>query len=398
MHHQVLFVDDDLEYLSQVKDSSEKRGLNFSCHFVQSAKEALQVLTERPFDLIVSDLDMPEMNGELLLQRISYEYPDTLRFVLTGRKDSMNVHRFFGVAQQVVAKDQTQDELFELINSAIELKQRITNPDILHCLQRFDSLPMIPQSFLKISELLRKEDFHQRELLEVITRDMTLSAEVLRIANSAFFGSRTKIASLEAALNLLGVSSLKNIVIFAELFKQPTGLSKKLFDVNQQWEHAVGVANITVLLSKKLGLPAEDRDAAFSAGLLHDVGKIVLAKMKPQDYKKALELAETLDAPVYEAELALFGISHDEVGAHLLEAWGFPLSIVEAVGYHHHELSACCSKLSPLSIVAVANSIYNGVTAEQEEPFRIEEFEEELLSQLNDSSGNLWRGLHRAFE
>ena len=398
MHHQVLFVDDDLEYLSEVKDSSKKRELSFGCHFVQSSKEALVELASKKYDLIVSDLDMPEMNGEMLLQKVSYEYPSVLRFILSGKKDLVNVHRFFGVAQQVFSKDRPTEELFESIASAIELKQRITNPDILHCLQRFDSLPMIPQSFLKISELLRKEDFHQRELLDIIAKDLTLTTEVLRIANSAFFGSRKKIASVDSALNILGVSSLKNIVIFAELFKQPAGLSKKLFDVNKLWEHSVGVSNITVLLARNLGMSTEDRDAAFSAGLLHDLGKIILAKMRPLDYKKALELAENLSAPVYEAELALFGISHDEVGAHLLETWGFPLSIVEAVGYHHHELQACCSKLTPLSVVAVANSIHHGLTSEQEEPFRIEDFEETLLSQLSNSSGNLWRGLHRAFE
>lgn len=396
--YQVLIVDDDILFLTAIEDALKRHARSFSCRFALGPQQAIELLQKETVDLIVSDLEMPGMNGELLLQRVSHEWPSAIRFLMTGRVESISAVRLFGVAQQVVAKDSSYNELFDLIEGALTLRDRIHSPDVLHCVTRFDALPMLPDAFVRITELLRKEDFHQRDLIDAVGRDPSLSAEVLRVANSAYFGARKKITNLDSALNLLGTTSIRNIIIFAELFRQPAGLPKKLFDVAQLWEHSVSVANIASLLAKKLGLHGEMREAAFSSGLLHDLGKIVLAKMRPTDYRKAIELANDLDAPLYEAEMALFGASHDEVGAYLLETWGFPLSIVDAVAYHHHELVACCNKITPLSIVAVANNIHRGLTTESDEPFVIEQFEEELLGQLSESSAKLWRGLHRAFE
>ncbi len=396
--YQVLVVDDDLSFLSGVEDALKRESRGFTCHFALGPQQALELLEKESIDLVISDFEMPGMSGELLLQRVAYQWPSTVRFLITGKIEAISAFRVFGVAQQVISKEAPLTEMFEIIDSALTLRDKLHSPDVLHCINQFEALPLLPESFAKVTALLRKEDYHQRELLDAVSRDISLTGEVLRVANSAYFGARKKITNLEAALNLLGITSIRNIIIFAELFRQPKGLSRKLFDVEELWEHSVSVANISVLLSRKLGLPAEAREAAFSAALLHDVGKIVLAKMRPENYRKAIELAQTLDAPLFEAELALFGASHDEVGAYLLESWGFPMVVVEAVAYHHHELAACCSKVSPLSVVAVANNIHRGLTNETEEPFEIESFEEHLLAQLNLDSAKLWRGLHRAFE
>jgi len=397
--YKVLVVDDDLSYLSSFEDSLKREGRPFTTYSALGAEQAIRLLERESIDLIISDVDMPGgMSGEALLHKVSFQWPSTLRFLMTGKVESISAFRLFGVAHQVVSKETSHSEIFELISAALTLREKIHSPDVLHCVNRFDSLPLLPESFVRVSELLKKEDFYQAELIEVVNRDLTLSAEILRVANSAYFGARKKITSLDLALNLLGTSSVRNIIIFAELFKQPHGLPKQLFDISELWEHSVSVANISTLLARRLGLPTALREAAFSAGLLHDLGKIVLAKMRPTDYRKAIELSRDLNAPMFEAEMALFGASHDEVGAYLLESWGFPLTIVDAVAYHHHDLHSCCNKLSAQSIVAVANNIHNGLTNDSEEPFLIEEFEDELLSQLGEDSAKLWRGIHRAFE
>lgn len=392
-------VDDDLCYLTAAEEHLRRHARpGISCRFAHGPEEALRILAAEPIDLVLTDLDMPKLSGEHLLQRVCYEWPGVLRFLITGRVESLSAVRLFGVAHQLLSKDTPFGEVFKLCDDALRLREKIHSPDVLHCINRFDSIPLLPESFVRVSELLKKEDFYQSQLIEIVSRDLTLSAEILRVANSAYFGARKKITTLELALNLLGTSAVKNIIIFAELFRQPQGLPKQLFDITELWEHSVGVADIASLIARKFGLSIEEREATFCAALLHDLGKIVLAKMRPSDYRRALELANSIDAPLYEAEMALFGASHEEVGGYLLETWGFPLQIVEAVTYHHHDLQACCSRVTPQSIVAVANSIHRELTRETEQPFLIENFEEELLAQLSEDTAKLWRGMHRAFD
>jgi response regulator RpfG family c-di-GMP phosphodiesterase len=292
--YQVLLVDDDLAYLSAAEDYLKRHEVGFTCRFALGSAEALHILQSEVIDLVLSDLDMPQMSGELLLQHISYEWPSTLRFLVTGRIESISAFRLFGVAHQLLSKDTPLAEIFSLCEGALRLREKIHSPDVLHCINRFDSVPLLPESFVRVTEILKKEDFYQHELIDIVSRDLTLSSEILRVANSAYFGARKKISSLELALNLLGTSSVKKYHYLCRALQTTLRLPKQLFDVAELWEHSVSVANIASLMARKFGLSVEERETTFSAALLHDLGKIVLAKMRPRTIAKLLSSPETL--------------------------------------------------------------------------------------------------------
>jgi len=193
------------------------------------------------------------------------------------------------------------------------------------------NLPTIPTVLAKILQLVDSESSSGRDLIAVIEHDQALTGKMLRLANSAFFGQSRKVATIPRAVVLLGFSTVRNLALGVKVWDAlGNGIAKTRLE--ELWSHAVAVAAAGRSLATRLG--GGDPDEAFTAGLLHDVGRLVLAMRFRDDYWRAVGGAhEGGDLETLEREVV--GVDHAEVGAWILEAWSLPPGIIEAVRAHH---------------------------------------------------------------
>jgi putative nucleotidyltransferase with HDIG domain len=217
-------------------------------------------------------------------------------------------------------------------------------------------LPSVPHVALKLFNLLNIPNVNLQEIEEVILSDQALTAKILKIANSAFYGLRRQIQLVNEAINVLGFKTLKDIVIIAsirDVYKVFGLIEKKI------WEHGVGVSFASGILTDFVSIVKKDE--ANIAGLLHDVGKIIINNNFPQEYANCMNIVNQNKINFLDVERELFGFDHAEAGGMLAEKWGFPDELKTVILNHHNlEYIKKCEDLhekSLLLIVALADSI-----------------------------------------
>jgi putative nucleotidyltransferase with HDIG domain len=193
------------------------------------------------------------------------------------------------------------------------------------------------------------------DLAQVLSTDQALTAKLIRISNSAYYGFARRISTVREAVVMLGFKQVRQVSVGASMmnaFKR-TGVNDG-FDLDLFWGHSVAVAVAAEAMAKKtLGAKPED---AFTAGILHDIGRLVLRQVLPEKFGEAVQLARMGECPLHEAELLVTGYAHDEIGQALGERWKFPGHLVDAVRCHHDEtLSPANDGLA--GVVAAANRL-----------------------------------------
>lgn len=211
-------------------------------------------------------------------------------------------------------------------------------PDVLpldraHCIAQVRALPSLPAVVVQLMALLQQQDVNLDPIAETLSLDQALVAKVLQLANSPFYGMSGRITSIRDGINILGLRPLGTLVLAAVLTVQFDRLHGKALHLDEFWSHSIACAVAARALAEENGL---DGASAFTAGLLHDVGLLVLDSLYPLEMAQALQWAAEHDAPHLQAERALLGVSHAEVGAWLADHWHFPPEVVEAIAHHHH--------------------------------------------------------------
>jgi len=205
---------------------------------------------------------------------------------------------------------------------------------IIAQVEKSGAIPTIGGVAAEVMRLAGDPDSDFREVGRVITRDPALTARVLQVANSPYFGSRGQVASVERAVGLMGMQEVRNIVLTVSVIQDFSGtFGGQTFNWERFWEHSSGCALIAQVCVRMLRLPTGGEE--FVAGLLHDVGKIVLGHHYHDGFTQALQLAADEDLTMAQAEQRVFGTDHAHLGQWLAERWSFPASIQTAIGWHH---------------------------------------------------------------
>jgi len=212
--------------------------------------------------------------------------------------------------------------------------QTTLQSDIKKKLQSINSLHTQPAVIAKITQMLQNPTTNADELGQAISTDQVLASTVLKLVNSAFYGFPGKIGSINHAVVLLGFSTVKNIVLTAsvlEIFKMDTGGRK--FTSLEFRKHSLGCAIVAQCLAQATGY--DNKDECFVAGLLHDIGKIIIFQLAPDDFMRVIDCADKTKTLYHDSESKLLGIKHQEVGGMLIEQWRLPPNILHAVSNHH---------------------------------------------------------------
>ena len=377
----ILFVDDDPQVFEGLQRMLESERENWEVSFAPDGDAALLLLSATPYDVIVSDLRMPKMNGAALLRSVRERWPGVVRIILSGQAEMEESLRAVPVAHQCLLKPCDPEMLRTAIGRATSVSELLNNKLLAEIVGSVQDLPVMPKCYLELRDTLSDPNYSLKQVVQIVEQDVGISAKILQLVNSAFFGLPRQITSVHMAVTYIGAEMLQNLLLSAGVFHVfEKGKNVKGFSFEDLHIHS----QLTAKIAGRI-LPASPvRDAAIVAGLLHDIGKLVLATRSPQHFARSIDESRVAKIPLCEAEQKLMGVTHAEVGAYLLGLWGLPAPIMEAVANHHVPRRIPHAMLDNVGAVHIANVMANKypVYPPAVEPLPAQALDEGLIKEL----------------
>ena len=352
----VLLVDGAPEFLSMLKRTLAPMKAEWEMVFVGSASEALASLEQSSFDVLATDMVSSGMDGLQLLAEVKARYPGMVRIAFSGEPAKGFGLRSAGLAHQFLEKPIDPGKLQSIMARSCALRESLADEQLHRAVVNLRNLPSLPTIYQELTEEIHSRDASLKKIAKIISRDIAMVTKILQLVNSAFFGLRTTVSNSEQAVALLGSDTIKSLVLSMQVFSQFEGAALPGFSLDALWHHGLVTSTFARVIAKEERVAQAVIDDAFTAGLLHDVGALVLATNKPEEYRRVLVMQQEKNLLGWQAEQEVFGATHAEVGAHLLSLWGLGEAIVEAVAFHHRPSACGATEFTSLTAVHVANA------------------------------------------
>jgi HD-like signal output (HDOD) protein/CheY-like chemotaxis protein len=353
----ILFVDDETLVLEGIQRMFRPMRNEWEMAFAAGGAEALEIMSKQPFDVVVSDMRMPGMSGVELLNEVMKRQPQTVRLILSGHSDKDLILKCVGTTHQYLSKPCEAEALKAAIQRSSALVRSVHSDKLKRLVGRMDHIPSLPSLYVEIVDQLKDPESQLDDISQIIARDIGMTAQILKLVNSAYFGLPQRISGLEDAVAFLGLETIKTLVLCINAFSQYNGIKLPGFTMESLWKHSLAVASLAKKISRIEGMDRNQIEESFVAGMLHDTGLLILACNFTAEYKLALEFAAMEKLTVDEAEQRVFGVNHAIAGGYLLGLWGLPVPLVEAIALHHKPEEATDTSFSPLSAVHFADSL-----------------------------------------
>jgi HD-like signal output (HDOD) protein len=353
----ILFVDDEPKILEGIKRMLRPMREQWDVQFATSGPEALRLLQKESFNILVTDMRMPGMDGAELLTLVREQFPTVVRIVLSGYSEQEMVFKSVKAAHQYLSKPCEPKTLIITIENACGLHDWLSNEAITSVVSSMEALPSMPVLYRKIVEELGRKDASVSRIAHTISLDVAMAAKVLQLVNSGFFSLRQHVTDMLQAVSLLGLDTIKALVLSVHIFSQFSLSKASILDIAEVSKHSLRVGLFSRAISIAEGVDKVVIDDAFIGGILHDVGKLILAANFDKQYKRAIHLSGQERISLQEAENQLFNANHCDVGGYFAALWGFPDSIIRAVGFHHESPCMVDEPFSSLLAVFAANII-----------------------------------------
>lgn len=353
----VLFVDDEPNVLSGIRRMMRSKRNEWDMVFVSSGAEAIADIEEAPCDVIVSDMHMPGMDGAELLSTVKEILPGTIRIALSGQTDQNIIYRCIQNAHQYLAKPCDPDVLIETVRRAHIIRDLLEDEQLATRVKAMSSIPSLPEQYKRIMKELQSDDPSMQKIGEIIESDVAMTAKILQLVNSAFFGLAQHVATPSQAAMLLGVDVIRSLALTAGVVSQFDARISEKMHLQSVWSRSAEVGALAKAIAMEETNAKLLADYAFMAGMLMDVGRFVLASNMTDEVADNYQAARASGEADWQVERDLFGQSHMEVGAYLVGLWGLPNPIVAAVAYHHTPSAFSCHEFSPLTAVHSALAI-----------------------------------------
>jgi len=349
----ILFVDDEINVLDGLRDLLRKQRKQWDMVFALGGQLALDELAKAPFDVVVSDMRMPHVDGAALLTTVRQLYPATARIILSGHAERESVVRALPVAHQFLSKPCDGNQLRIVVDRACELQRLLQNEGIRSIIGKLDKLPSVPHTYWELTRAVSFADTPLDDLAGIVEQDPAMVAKLLQLVNSAYFGLPRVISSVPQAVTYLGTDLLRALALTVHAFGISPMRPTEGFSLEALQRHSLAVARfcrVAVTDPKRGG-------EVFTAALVHDIGKLIFAHGIPDAFAEVVRERHRSGRSYYEVEAELLGVTHAEVGAYLLGVWGLPLTIVEAVAFHHNPSVVAEGPVDTLAWVHLADAL-----------------------------------------
>lgn len=359
----ILFVDDDTNILAGLKRTMRSMRHEWEMEFISEPKEALRVFAENHFDIVVSDMKMPGMDGADLLTEVKILAPESIRIILSGHSSPELIMKSVGPTHQYLAKPCEAETLKKTIERAYSLQSLVGSDELRSLISGLGKLPTMPATYQEIVACLQDPDSSLTDIGQIIGKDVGMTAKILQLVNSSFFGIANPVTSPDQAATFLGLDTLGTLVLGHGVFSEYKELKTSGFNIDTQWSFSSRCAAMARVIAKQQKVPKKMADEAFLAGMLQDVGKLVLVTEKTEEYAEVLERTGGQHGYAPDVEREILGATHGEVGAYLLGLWGLPDTVVEAVAFHETPSAGSSEEFDVLGIAHVASRLALDVDA-----------------------------------
>ena len=376
----ILFVDDEPMVLKGLQRTLRKLRNEWEMTFASGSKEALDMLGSEPYDVIVSDLSMPEMDGAQLLAEVKSKYPEVVRIILSGHVEKETTFKSVQLAHQSLSKPCDADILKHTLKKLFGLRNLLADESIKRIVSQTESLPSLPAVYTEIICELQSQDPSVEKIGNIISQDLGMAAKILQVVNSAFFGLVRKINNPKEAVMLLGTETIKALVLSVKIFSEFNKKEFAWFNFDDLFNHSMSVSMFAQTITKEEQLDKNLVNNSLMAGMFHDLGKLILVTNFQAPYQKLLAEAQQTGQPLWDLENDFFGTSHAEIGAYLMGLWGLEYPVIEAIAYHH------CPGKSLSNSTGLLTAVHFG-----------DAFDRIRNNGHDQKGGNKWRQLDRGY-
>ncbi|MEA3543590.1 MAG: HDOD domain-containing protein [Thermodesulfobacteriota bacterium] len=367
----ILFIDDNPSLLRSLKRGLHSIRAEWEMYFAASGDDALELLKETPVDIAVSDFQMPGMDGHELLAQIEFDYPQTIRIMLTGKPDKITYAQTVNICHYFFWKPLKIEGFKRLLQRIGNLDSIFDNQSLRSRLNALTLLPIHPESYSRLATRLDDPDCQTRQLTYIAGKDIGLTMQLFKLASSASYSLDAGINNLADAIDYLGIDTLRDLVATQYTLIAADQEICHEFKLDQLQLHSFRVARLAEAFIRK----TEDQSLLSETLLscqLFDVGRLVLAYCMPEQYRQVIHYSEEQQISFAVAERQLLGSDHAAVGAYLATLWGVPESVVDVIFQHNQKDLPSNPNASLVSkVVWHANRIAQGDCSLSSEQYRI---------------------------
>lgn len=354
MKKRILFVEDN-PILLQAYAMMLGGGEDWEVATAADGQKALVMMQTGSFDVVVSDMNMPGMSGSDLIKEVRTKYPGTSRIIVSGISDQEEVANCLGTTHQFLAKPFNAKVLKATLARLGGLDAYLSDEKLKALVANVGSLPSFPSLYLEVMEELDAEDPSVESIAAIISKDPGMTAKILQIVNSVAFGLTRQVVEPFEAVQQIGLGSVRSLVLSAHIFSCFEPKQIEGFSIEGLWSHSMRAGRVARLIMQLQDAEPADVEEAAIAGMLHDIGRLMLANSLPDQFARAAKLAVEKQVTLHQAEMEVFGATHAGAAAYLLGLWGLPAPIVEAVAFHHTPSISDTREFGPLTAVHAAD-------------------------------------------
>lgn len=331
--HRVVFVDDEPRILSGLRRALRSLHHDWDMVFAPGGQEALEALESACPDVLVTDMRMPVVDGCALLRAARERCAQTVRLALSGHADRRMVIDAAAAAHQYLSKPCDTDSLKNALQKAAASSQLLPVPALRAFVAQVPGPPVLPNTKQALVAVLEEGTADIDTVAHIVAGDLGLSAKVLHLVHSGFSGTTPNVCTPQEATAVLGIEMLRAMAHNCDVINVGQDLTTECPKTQRWTEHSQRIAERAMALAMERGLDTTHVHQAYTAGLLHDVGQLLLVQFLG-DRSGAIGDLVANGLSLSEAERQVAGATHAQVGAYLLSIWGFPLPIVRAVTCH----------------------------------------------------------------
>lgn len=351
----ILFVNGDARVRESLRRECSPVLGGWELLFEGDGARALEIVSTSEIDVIVTGMALPGLPGPDLLREVMQRRPRTVRFVLASLSEQPMVMACAAATHQYLTLPCEPRVLRNAVTRALDMDAALRREKVARLVGRLERLPSLPDLYVRMVERMADPECSIDEIGDLVARDISMTARILKLVNSAFFGLRQHVASPREAVNYLGLDSVKALVLSINAFAQYEDNPLGGISLETLWNHSLMTAGYAKVIGRAEAMSPREIEESFVSGMLHDTGKLVFAANFSSDYADVFaSIAESSDTLIA-AEESVFDANHAEIGGHLLRLWGLPEPIVDAVTWHHQPARCPEQSVGPLTCVHVAN-------------------------------------------
>jgi HD-like signal output (HDOD) protein len=354
----ILFVDDEVNILTGLRRMLWQKRDSWEMAFAPGPAEALQLLSEKQADVVVSDMRMPGMNGAELLSEVRKLYPETVRIILSGYSEGEDIVRAVGPSHRFISKPCDSETLIDGISRSLKLREAIHSQKVIRFALSESAIKSPPAKVFDLLEKLEVQTATIDDIAEAVSADLALSVQVLRIVNSSYFNMPAEVKTIPAAVRLLGIDTIRAIATVRGVFSAFDGNKAETERLEALSNRSIVIGALARFIAGSIHLPERDAQMACTAGLLAHIGTLVLASNSTARFDSAIRFKEGRKVSITEAEQTILGFDHTRLGAYILGVWGFNDEILETVRFHHQPTMSESERTGQLAAVHIAQALH----------------------------------------